>query len=375
VEQACSSLEIVVSDNASSDETRSVVGRFQDSRIRYVNTGKALSMPKSWEFALNAAQGEWISILSDDSVLSPALLKELYPKIADFKSDFISWPYARYYFPSWPKTEEKNSLHYLPFKGGTRRLSSREELKRLYKSSSFIASSPSIYKGFCHRSVIDRARKRSGVFFDPPAPDYSAAAATLFLTEGFTFIDRPYTIMGTAKESIGESSNQDRGEAFQRFIAEFEGENIFSHVPLPLYVTRNIISEALLRTSQSMGEKIEVDWPTYFKECYRDLLRLSANGISIDNEKTILFDYLEQHDMKRVKQELAQVTVLEDRNWKKAFGDREGFSNILEGMSYLDSKVRVAKRRNSPGVWLSGLFGSGEKGTKVAGEEEPRREA
>lgn len=45
-------LHVLVSDNASTDGTRDIVHGSDDPRIRYVNTGKRLSMSRNWEFAL-----------------------------------------------------------------------------------------------------------------------------------------------------------------------------------------------------------------------------------------------------------------------------------------------------------------------------------
>jgi len=50
--QDFASLEILVSDNCSSDETAAVVAANGDPRIRYLNTGRRLSMSHNWEFAL-----------------------------------------------------------------------------------------------------------------------------------------------------------------------------------------------------------------------------------------------------------------------------------------------------------------------------------
>ncbi len=52
VTQDYDDLEILVSDNFSQDNTREVVESFKDPRIRYINTGKRVSMSDNWEFAV-----------------------------------------------------------------------------------------------------------------------------------------------------------------------------------------------------------------------------------------------------------------------------------------------------------------------------------
>ncbi len=70
-------LEIIVSDNFSADDTRYVVESFNDSRIRYLNTGKRLGMSQNFEFAMAHAEGDYITILGDDDGLLPGAVGDL----------------------------------------------------------------------------------------------------------------------------------------------------------------------------------------------------------------------------------------------------------------------------------------------------------
>ena len=45
-------LRIIVSDNASTDDTMEVVRSFSDARLSYINPGRRLGMSEHWEFAL-----------------------------------------------------------------------------------------------------------------------------------------------------------------------------------------------------------------------------------------------------------------------------------------------------------------------------------
>src|SRR5262249_38681440 len=66
--------EIVVSDNDSSPAVREVVENFADSKIKYIRTRRLLAMSDSWEFALEHAAGEFITVIgSDDGLLLHAL--------------------------------------------------------------------------------------------------------------------------------------------------------------------------------------------------------------------------------------------------------------------------------------------------------------
>src|SRR6056297_1629920 len=64
-------IEIVVSDNASVDETRKVVSEAQDPRVRYVNTGARVSMRQNFEFAFHQSKGDYLIYFGDDDGILP----------------------------------------------------------------------------------------------------------------------------------------------------------------------------------------------------------------------------------------------------------------------------------------------------------------
>src|SRR5262245_3789097 len=74
LDQTFDDYEVVVSDNCSKDNTFQMVEALGNSRVRYVRPDRSLSMPDHWEFALDHAQGEYITYLCDDDAFSPTLL-------------------------------------------------------------------------------------------------------------------------------------------------------------------------------------------------------------------------------------------------------------------------------------------------------------
>jgi hypothetical protein len=51
-----------------------VVASFKDPRIRYVNTGKHLSMSHNWEFALSHVEKGYVTFVGDDDGLLPGAI-------------------------------------------------------------------------------------------------------------------------------------------------------------------------------------------------------------------------------------------------------------------------------------------------------------
>jgi len=66
LDQTYASVEIVIVDDASSDETAVVVSRFADTRLRYHRHAKQVGMVYNHESGLQLARGEFVVFLADD---------------------------------------------------------------------------------------------------------------------------------------------------------------------------------------------------------------------------------------------------------------------------------------------------------------------
>src|ERR1700704_4895381 len=102
--------EIIVSDNFSQDETRTVVAAFRDSRMRYINTERRLSMSHNWEFALNHVRSDYVTYVGDDDALLPGALPALASIIQDTNTSAITWKWASYFWPDSLQTMSRNLL-------------------------------------------------------------------------------------------------------------------------------------------------------------------------------------------------------------------------------------------------------------------------
>ncbi len=71
-------LELIISDNASADETQALGEEFRrlDKRVRYVRQPVNLGLIKNFEFVLSQARGEFFVWLADDDWFDPSYLSQ-----------------------------------------------------------------------------------------------------------------------------------------------------------------------------------------------------------------------------------------------------------------------------------------------------------
>jgi len=75
--QTSPDIEIIVSDNGSTDETPSVIARYSDPRLRTFRHFPTMPIMRHHEFALREARGEFMVCLSDDDCLEPEFAAEV----------------------------------------------------------------------------------------------------------------------------------------------------------------------------------------------------------------------------------------------------------------------------------------------------------
>jgi len=373
--QTVDNYEIVVSDNASSDDTAAVVERLKSPRLRYVKTPEMYPMPDSWEFALSKAQGDWVTYLTDDSGISSHLLAEVESTLAEFSVKAVSWSHlGQYYHFTWQGKEQKNVLIVHPFGRSRRVMNAGDQLKKMYGLAADYTH-PVGLNSFCHRSVIETVKKKAGRFFIPPCPDYSSCAALLSAVDRYVYLDLPLGINGIGKESIGMSQVTKRGESSDNFIKEFK-EPLLQNVPLSTTVVANYITESLLRVKKAMPQdfkSIEIDWSAYFFHCYIQLGYLEQNSVNIDSEKAELFSVLKRQPapvkfefykelffratgvleipgklrnrLRKLIHQVPSLRTLEKTVRKPSTfggtisGADVGFSNLFEALRYLDTQI------------------------------------
>jgi glycosyltransferase involved in cell wall biosynthesis len=73
--QTYQDFEIVVSDNASTDETQAALAEFDDYRLRVIRQERNLGLAGNWNACLTEARGEYIALVPDDDRIAPWFLE------------------------------------------------------------------------------------------------------------------------------------------------------------------------------------------------------------------------------------------------------------------------------------------------------------
>lgn len=225
--QDIDSVEFVISDNDSHDATRAVVEEAADPRVRYVHTGRRLSMAENFEFAYAACTGSFIGFLGDDDGLLPHALAMLGDEVPLADADACIWPSQHYYWPGFFEPHLANTLSVdLRQRTGTRRVSSAHMLREVAAYRSRYNLLPSPYFGVVRRTALEAAKsRRTGRLFNSITPDVYSGIAVARVIDDYLISSRAYTLSGQSRHSNGAAQVTGKGESdgsseTARFLAE-----------------------------------------------------------------------------------------------------------------------------------------------------------
>jgi len=91
LEQTYSNLELIIVNDASTDNSLQIAKKFQqaDCRIKIISNDKNLLLPASLNIGHRAAKGNFVTWTSDDNKLKPNFLQSLYKALIQAKCDVV----------------------------------------------------------------------------------------------------------------------------------------------------------------------------------------------------------------------------------------------------------------------------------------------
>lgn len=201
-------IEVIVSNNCSTDDTLQVLHSFNDDRFTFINQVKPLQMHENWECLLNLANGRWVTFIGDDDAVLPYILDSL----NHFEQTF---PHIEAIIGSraifqWHAVDAPHISSYsLSYSNSSQLCDSKSKLRRILALSDSYHSSPQIYAGGLHRrSLINRVRNsQGGVYFKSLSPDSYSACLALLHTCEYLQVNYPLSWAGHSRSFAGEEQN------------------------------------------------------------------------------------------------------------------------------------------------------------------------
>lgn len=202
--------ELVVFDNASTDDIAGHVRSLSDARVRYARSDDFLPVTDSWNRAIEFATGDYVIFLGNDDGLTPGYFSKMAGIITEFKSPEVVYC-AIYQFlhpgvAPWERrgyvTSLKDGFFFVgrdvPF------VLSREDAQkavdgsvRLQRNFTFNIQA----FAFC-RAILDRLRS-DGPVFRSPFPDYYLANVAFAKSRCTVVVPSAMAIAGISKASFG----------------------------------------------------------------------------------------------------------------------------------------------------------------------------
>lgn len=228
--QTYDNLEIIISDDGSTDNTREIVedAKRTDSRIRLFVHDPSIGMRDNFEFALNQVKPGFVIALGGDDGLLPNGILGMREILKTTNAKLLSWPAALYSFPGVYGPNGQIVIHH---RKGVKIANSQNYLNRQAKNLYYLTDveSPMFYvKGVVSTDLIDQVRRRSpeGRFYSCSTPDGYSGIVLAGETPFYAFSGEPFSIYGMSSSSQGLAylSNDEK--------AKIDSENFFRDAAL-----------------------------------------------------------------------------------------------------------------------------------------------
>jgi hypothetical protein len=299
LQQTFTDLEIVVCDNsdeAEAIETARAARAFNDPRIRYVRTSGTLSMPDNWERAVAETGGEFVTILTDRSVLRRDALQRVHQAAESTGLKLFAW------FPDHFGRGQSPERGRQKF--GRRACSTREftfESRRVLdyflngqpKCSGKVL--PKLMTAACHRSVIEQIRSsRVGRVCPPVCPDYTSGFLMLAHVDRFLLFDDTFFVSC----GVGNGSSfRGRGTLAHRFLQDLgmTWKQLVEFLPTEACFSHALVRNDFIRLARILPERFpagEVNRVQYYLGCLTDYKRAAQGGADLTEDFDILIDGL-----------------------------------------------------------------------------------
>ena len=279
--QDCSEYEIIVSDNNSSDNTKEVVGFFDNSKLYYFNTGSFLKAHESWNYACSKAVGKYILILGDDDYLLPGTLTQVKEVIEKRSASLIGYRIVTYNDNSINDPTVSNTIEGGFFSGALMKLDAKKVI-RTYFDFTYANGCPPHPSAIVYaRHLIDDIVASHGSFCMPPYPEILSVPLAVARSLCLYIIDKPLVVIGRGSNSQVTLEQTDPKKMWSNLSTEFN---------LTLFkgnYTTNAFAESLLRVKNLEPETFKNFNFSLYNYCcmyYENMINVEKSGKDIEED-------------------------------------------------------------------------------------------
>ena len=332
--------EVVVSDNFSGPETRELIEKADDSRLRYVRTDRRLPMPDNWQYGCDASQGQYVIMLGDDDGIVPSSLDKLEQIIKASGVDLMTWRNFGYYHPDWPSGMRNTVM--VGRVTRTLQLIAAEYMLRQACS----LDHPGLFEfphgsRFCFsRTLGETVRARCGRIFDAPYPDFTSSLYMLAVLADsyYAYYDGPVTFTTYSYNSNSaivlprKKRNTMRTESFYK---EFN-EPLYKFTPLKSNLVWNGHAECVLRMHSHFELAPELkafDYPRYFMICYLGIIEDDLSDVTKTRKELLNeFQMALQEQPEAIRRGFLRLKGRYERYGASILSGRRGLRQIAQNL-------------------------------------------
>ena len=225
--------EVVISDNASSQDIAGYVASLSDVRIRYSRAETLLPVTENWNRAVEMSRGDYLIMLGDDDALLPGCLQRVRELIHGWNQPDAIYTQALQFaypgvVPGHPQGFIQTGYNQF-FESGASEpfaLTSAMAQALVRNATQFRIRYGFNMQHFVFSRRLVEALQSKGPFFQSPYPDYYAANAILLAARTIVAHPRPLVLIGISPKSFGfYYHNRREGEGVE-FLQNFPSSEV-----------------------------------------------------------------------------------------------------------------------------------------------------
>jgi hypothetical protein len=277
--QAVNNVDLIVSDNSTSETDREALGCFcsslSDKRLRYLRPPQSLPMTSHWEWAIQQAlrsyEASHFIYLTDRMMFRRGGLKEVVDLAALYPEKIITYNIDRIVDHVRPIRIEEYPATGRLFEVET------EQFTRLFSQALFHPGLPRMLNNIVPRELLTRMAARFGDVFTSIAPDFSFCCRCLDMEKTILFYDKSPLFHYALHRSNGASVT--RGEMTPDnadFSANLPVDNSIRNYATPIPALNTAINGAfneyfLFQRETGSSRFFEVDMQKYLAANAREV--------------------------------------------------------------------------------------------------------